>query len=83
MSGDITASKLYILSKGILSCKFEESQKLILPGIAVWIAIGLRENRNEYKTLQLSFKTFIDIMCFLKAVMRIFIEVNRNIFFES
>jgi hypothetical protein len=50
-----------------------------LPRIAVRITISLGKNRYENKTLQFTFKTFVDIMGFLKTIMRIFIKIYGDI----
>src|SRR5260221_12975126 len=67
----------------VFTCQFLERKEFIFPVKTYWITISLRNDGNEDKALQFSFKNFIYIMGLQKSVMGILIKVNGDVFFEG
>jgi hypothetical protein len=49
-----------------------------LPGEAVRVAIGLRDDRDEDQAFEFAFKALVNVMGFEQAVVGVGVEVNRD-----
>src|SRR5260221_4731210 len=82
-AGHVSTGQSNIPAKRVLKNQPVECAKLMLPGKAMGIAIGLRNDGDEDETFQFAFQALIHLMNFQKAIMWIRIEVNRYRFFDG
>ena len=55
----------------------------MLPRKTFGIAIRLGNDRNEDEALQFTFEAFVNVVSFKQSIVRVFIEVNIEWFFDS
>lgn len=55
----------------------------MLPGIAIRVAVRLRDDRNKDNGLEFVAKTLVHAVIFQQSVKWVLIKVNRYVFFEG